>query len=657
MCGIAGFVDFEPAPEVGLLARARAMADALKHRGPDAEGYWADPGAGFATGHRRLSIVELSAAGAQPMLSRSGRFVLSYNGEVYNAAELRRELQAKGYVFRGHSDTEVIVEACAEWGLRATLPRLVGMFAFALWDRQTRRLALVRDRLGIKPLYWGKFGRLLLFGSELKALRGHPGCPLEINRDALAAFVRFAYVPTPHSIYRAVFKLPPGSVLEITAGGEVKIDRYWTLDEAIERARGNPFRGSDADAEEALAATLGAAVEGRMIADVPLGAFLSGGIDSSTVVSLMQARSARPVRTFSIGFEEQQYNEAHFAKAVASHLGTDHTELYVSSDEARNVVRLLPDIYDEPFADASQIPTYLISALTRRHVTVALSGDGGDELFGGYNRYVYAASLLRSVAAVPLPFRRLAAEALRLLPPASWDRLQAALPAGMRTPNLGEKLHKVAGILRHDEDSIYLRLVSQFAQPSAIVNGATEPPSIVGSAAVRRFIPDEVGRMRYLDTLTYLPDDILTKVDRASMAVSLEARVPMIDHRVVELAWRMPAHMRLRDGKSKWLLRQVLRRFVPERLFERRKMGFGVPIGHWLRDPLREWAEDLLSPAALAADGLFKAEPIRARWRAHLDGRENCQYPLWTILMAQEWLARARAPMPSDRTSMRREYA
>jgi asparagine synthase (glutamine-hydrolysing) len=657
MCGIAGFVDFQAAPEPDLLRRARAMAAALKHRGPDADGCWADAGAGFATGHRRLSVVDLSEAGAQPMPSQCGRFVLSYNGEVYNAAELRRELEAKGRIFRGHSDTEVMVEAFAEWGLHAVVPRLIGMFAFALWDRQARRLALVRDRLGIKPLYWGKFGSLLLFASELKALRRHDDWTAEINRDALAAFVRFNYVPAPHSIYRNVFKLQPGSILEFAADGEVRMGRFWSLDDAIERARSNMFRGNDADAEEALLAVLGAAVEGRMIADVPLGAFLSGGIDSSTVVSLMQAKSTRPVRTFSIGFEHEQYNEAHFAKAIAKHLGTDHTELYVSYDEARDLVPRLSEIYDEPFADMSQIPTCLIAALTRRHVTVALSGDGGDELFGGYNRYLYAAALRRSLSAMPAPLRHVAAGALRMLPPDRYNRMQSVFPARTRIPNLGEKVHKFADILRHDEDAIYLRLVSQFSEPNQIVNGATEPRSVIGSPQLRHFLPDYIERMQYLDTLTYLPDDILTKVDRATMAVSLEARVPMIDHRVVELAWRFPARMRLRDGKSKWLLRRLLRRFVPQRLFERPKMGFGVPVDHWLRGPLRDWAEDLLSSAALTKDGLFNPEQIQARWRAHLDGRENWQYPLWTILMAQEWLARERVPMLSDQKSMRPEFA
>jgi asparagine synthase (glutamine-hydrolysing) len=644
MCGIAGFVDFKPAGEAALRRQAHAMADTLRHRGPDAGAAWVDPEAGFATGHRRLSIVDLSPAGAQPMVSQSGRLVISYNGEVYNAAELRPELEARGYVFRGHSDTEVILEGCAEWGVEATVRRLIGMFAFALWDRQDRRLWVVRDRLGIKPLYWGQFGDLLLFASELKALRAHPGWPVEIDRDALTAFMRFNYIPAPHSIYRNIHKLAPGAILQVDGRGEPRIERYWTLDDTIRRARENPFTGDDAEAEEALASLLGDAVERRMIADVPLGAFLSGGIDSSTVVALMQSRSARPVRTFSIGFEEEEYNEARYAKAVAHHLGTDHTELYVTHDEARDVIPRLSEMYDEPFADSSQIPTYLISALTRRHVTVALSGDGGDELFCGYNRYFHALSIRPYVSTIPLWLRRAASTGIRAVPPMTWDRVQRCVPPSIRRPQFGDKLHKLAGVILQDEDQTYLRLLSQFHEPEAIVLGGTEPATLIASPRARELMPDYVERMQYLDTLTYLPDDILTKVDRASMAVSLEARVPIIDHRVVELAWRFPPRMRFRDGKSKWILRRVLRRFVPDRLIERPKMGFGVPIDHWLRGPLRAWAEDLMSFSALAANG-FNPEPIRSRWAAHVEGRENWQYLLWTIIAAQAWFAdHARTP-------------
>ena len=652
MCGITGFVDFQAAAEAVLVRRARVMADTLLHRGPDDGGCWADSDAGFATGHRRLAVVDLSEAGAQPMVSQSGRFVISYNGEVYNSAEMRPELEAKGYVFRGHSDTEVILEGCAEWGVHATVRRLIGMFAFALWDRETRRLWLVRDRLGIKPLYWGQFGRFLLFGSELKALRAHPGWPVEINRDAIAAFVRFNYIPAPHSIYHNIYKLPPGAILEFDGRGEPRIERFWTLDDTIREARRNRFTGSDAEAEEELVTVLGGAVGRRMIADVPLGAFLSGGINSSTVVSLMQFQSARPVRTFSIGFQEEEYNEAHYAKAVARHLGTDHTELYVTYDEAREVVPKLSQMYDEPFADSSQIPTYLISALTRRYVTVALSGDGGDEVFCGYNRYFHALAIRPYLSSLPEWLRRTCSALIRATPPATWNRAQLLVPSRMRMPNIGEKLHKLASTMLQDEDQTYLQLLSQFHQPNAIVNGGIEPPTIIASEATKQFVPDYVERMQYLDTLTYLPDDILTKVDRASMAVSLEARVPIIDHRVVELAWRFPPRMRFRDGKSKWILRQVLRRFVPDNLIDRPKMGFGVPVDHWLRGPLREWAEDLLSETSLARDGLFNPSPIRVRWKAHLQGSENWQYSLWTILMIQAWLADYARPRAAARAEL-----
>jgi asparagine synthase (glutamine-hydrolysing) len=644
VCGIAGFVDFQPAAETALLARARAMADTLRHRGPDAGGTWADADAGFATGHRRLSIVDLSEAGAQPMVSQSGRFVISYNGEIYNAAEIRPELEAKGYVFRGQCDTEVLLEGCAEWGVRATVRRLIGMFAFALWDRQTRRLWLVRDRLGIKPMYWGRFGKLLLFGSELKALRAHAGWPAQIDTDAIAAFIRFSYIPTPHSIYRGINKLPAGCILEYDGHGEPHLEHFWSLEDAVRQAHREPFGGSDNEAEETLATLLGDAVQRRMIADVPLGAFLSGGIDSSTVASLMQTKSSRPVRTFSIGFDDQEYDEAPYAKAVAAHLGTDHTELYVTHDQARDVIPRLTTIYDEPFADASQLPTYLISALTRRHVTVALSGDGGDELFGGYNRYLHAHAIRPYLSALPLWLRRGGSELMRAVPKTAWNRLQHIVPIRKRVPHIGDKLHKLAGAMVQDEDQSYLDFLSLFKNPEEIVNGGIEPPTIFAAPEAKRLVPDYAERMQYFDTLTYLPDDVLTKVDRASMAVSLETRVPLIDHRVVELAWRFPARLRFREGKGKWILRQVLRRFVPDKLIDRPKMGFSVPLDKWLRGPLRDWAETLLSEAALTRDGLFNPEPIRSRWTAHLQRRENWQYQLWTVMTVQAWLANNAAP-------------
>jgi asparagine synthase (glutamine-hydrolysing) len=638
MCGIAGFVDFNPQDDRTLLQRARAMADALAYRGPDASGYWADARSGFATGHRRLSIVDLTEAGAQPMLSRSGRFVISYNGEVYNGEDLRPELAEKGYTFRGHSDTEVILEGCEAWGVPATVRRLIGMFAIAIWDRQNRKLWLVRDRLGIKPLYWGRFGHLKLFSSELKGLRAHPGWDVEIDRDSMAAFARFGYIPAPRSIYRNVYKLPPGTILEIEANREPRIEPFWSLQDAVRNGRRNRFQGDDAAAEESLAKLVADAVRRRMVADVPLGAFLSGGIDSSTVVAMMQSQSSQPVRTFSIGFTEENYNEAQHAKAVAQHLKTDHTELYVTPEEARHVIPQLPNMYDEPFADSSQIPTYLVSALTRRHVTVALSGDGGDELFCGYNRYFHAASLQPKIKMLPTPLQRMTAAGLRWMPAAAINRLQLFAPTALALPpQLGDKLHKLAKVMTASEDETYLSLLSHWHHPTDIIEGSTEPANLVLSNEVHALMPDYVERMQYIDALTYLPDDILTKVDRASMAVSLEARVPLLDHRVVEFAWSLPSEMKIRNGKGKWLLRQVLRRFVPDALVERPKMGFGVPIDEWLRGPLRDWANSYLSADALKNNGI-NPTLIQARWHAHLEGRENWQYPLWTIITLQAWL-------------------
>ena len=638
MCGIAGFVTFWPAAEERLLADVRAMADCMSYRGPDAGGAWADPDAGFATGHRRLSIVDLSEAGSQPMVSQSGRYVISYNGEIYNAADIREDLIVKGYAFRGHSDTEALLEACAEWGVEAAVQRMIGMFAFCLWDRAERRLFLARDRLGIKPLYWGLFGDLFLFGSELKAFRVHKDFPVALDRNAVAAFLRFSYVPAPHAIYRGVHKLMPGSILQLDARREPILSTYWSLAEIAADAARHPFVGSDADAEEELARLLQDAVLRQKIADVPLGAFLSGGIDSSTVAALMHATSNQKVRTFSIGFHESDYDEAPHAKAVARHLGTDHVELYVTPEEAQAVIPRLADIYDEPFADSSQIPTYLVSALTRQHVTVALSGDGGDEVFGGYNRHLHTERLQRFMRSVPGPLRQLAARSLQALPPRLWDQLPQILPERLRVPQLGNKMQKLGDLLGSDAAGIYLRLVSQWQDPDSIVIGGHEPAHrFNGSSADAH----PAQQFQFLDTLTYLPDDILTKVDRASMAVSLEVRVPLLDHRVVAFAWALPQHMRIREGSSKWILRKVLNRFVPEKLVARPKMGFGVPVGAWLKGPLRDWAEDLLAPASLQVDGLFAAAPIRAAWQNHLDGREDATAKIWTVLMFQAWRQRA----------------
>jgi asparagine synthase (glutamine-hydrolysing) len=638
MCGIAGFVGLQRRYGRDELRRiASRMAGTLRHRGPDDEGVWIDAEAGVALGHTRLAIIDLSTAGAQPMASSCGRFVLSYNGEVYNAIELRAELEAVGRKFRGHSDTEVMVEGFAVWGVRETVERLIGMFAFAAWDRSNRRLTLVRDRLGIKPLYWGEVDGSLVFSSELKALKLVPGWRGEIDRDALASFLRYSYVPSPNSIYRGINKLAPGTLLEIGEGGEVKQATYWSLSEVAERGQVSLLDVADGTAQEMLETLLADAVRRRMVADVPLGMFLSGGIDSSTVSALMQANSSRPIRTFSIGFREPAYDEAAHAREIASHLGTDHTELYVTAAEAQAVIPKLPHIYDEPFADSSQIPTYLVSAMTRRHVTVALSGDGGDEVFAGYNRYGQGLALAKAARLLPRSLRAELGGAIAYVSPSTWDRIFRALPKRMRPRLAGEKMHKLAQVLPKDALGFYHGLVSQGGDAEALVVGVGDGDGKRGIAALPGQFADEVAWMQFLDTLSYLPDDILTKVDRASMAVALEVRVPLLDHRVVELSWRLPLRFKLRGTKGKWLLRQIAYKYMPKRLLERPKSGFGVPIDRWLGGPLKDWAEDLLTHSSLKSGGLLKPEPIVAKWAEHQTGQRNWQHFLWNVLMFESW--------------------
>lgn len=659
MCGLTGFWQPIPADPEALRALALRMAARIAHRGPDDADAWVDATAGLALGHRRLSIVDLSPAGHQPMASPSGRFVIAFNGEIYNHLDLRCELEriaGHALPWRGHSDTETLLAAVDTWGLAATLQRATGMFALALWDREARRLQLARDRIGEKPLYYGCHGhgavRALLFGSELKALRAHPSFgsdgEAEVDREALLLFMRHGYVPAPWTIHRGLRKLPPGTIASFTrAVADPVVEPYWSAVDTMMRGHAAPLDIGPDEAVDHLEALLRDAVGRQMVADVPLGAFLSGGIDSSTVVALMQAQSRHPVRTFSIGFHEEGYDEAQHAKAVARHLGTDHTELYVTPAEAMGVVPRLPEMYDEPFADSSQIPTYLVSALARRHVTVVLSGDAGDELFCGYNRYAITERMWSRIAAVPMPVRRLAAALLTAVPETGWNRLGAVagrvLPAGHRVNRLGNKVHKGAqAMLSHNSDALYLRTVSQWADPAPLVPGATEPHTLLTGAPTPLAALPDVQRMMAYDLLTYLPDDILVKVDRAAMAVSLETRVPLLDHCVIEFAWQLPLALKLRGGLSKWPLREVLYRHVPRALVERPKMGFGVPIDAWLRGPLREWAEDLLAPARLRDYGLAAA-PIRAAWQSHLDGSANAQYPLWNVLMYQAWCHRQTA--------------
>lgn len=646
MCGIAGIFDPRHALASGGLAEAAdRMTATLVHRGPDDAGVWRDAAAGIALGHRRLSILDLSPEGRQPMVSSSGRYVIVFNGEIFNFRRLRAELESLGHRFRGHCDTEVMLAAIGQFGLEEALRRFVGMFAFALWDRDRRALSLVRDRIGIKPLYYGWAGAILLFASELKALRAHPGFHAEIDRDSLALFLRYGYVPTPRTIYRGAFKLVAGTVFTVTADhrpeGEASPQPFWSAESVVRRGLADPFRGSDEEAVEELDTLLRDAVKLRMESDVPLGAFLSGGIDSSTVVALMQAQCARPVRTFTIGFHETAYDEAARAKAVARHLGTEHTELYVEPSDALRLIPRLPEWWDEPFADSSQLPTLLVSEMTRRHVTVALSGDGGDELFAGYDRYRWAVEIWRWLRWIPRGLRRPLGAGLRAALPARIDRFFSMMPPHLRVRLAGDKVHKLAGALDVDSvDAVNRHLLSQWKDPDRLVLGAREPHGILWDETLREWIPDVVQRMQFLDLVTYLPDDILVKVDRASMAVSLEARVPLLDHRVVEFAWRLPRSMTVRGGVRKWILRRVLRRYVPNELVERPKMGFGVPIDSWLRGPLRDWAEDLLDETRLRREGFFDPAPIRLEWTEHLSGRRNWQYPLWDVLMFQAWQQR-----------------
>ncbi len=642
MCGIVGILEAWPARGAeGLGALADGMANCLDHRGPDDSGTWVDAGAGVAFGHRRLAIIDLSPEGRQPMLSADGRYVLTYNGEVYNFADLRKQLEGLGHGFRGHSDTEVLVEAVAEWGIEGAVARANGMFAFAVWDRADRVLTLARDRIGEKPLYYGTVDGDFVFGSELKAIRRHPDFAAEIDRNALARFLVHNYIPAPDSVYRGIKKLRPGCLLTVRPGREPTERPYWSAREVVEAAVNEPIPAGEA--VDRLEAQLREAVRIRMVADVPIGAFLSGGIDSSTVVALMQAESTRPVRTFTIGFHEAGYDEAAHAGEVADHLGTDHTELYVTPAEAREVIPRIPEIWDEPFADSSQIPTYLVARMTRNHVAVALSGDGGDELFMGYDRYRYLRRLLRARRTLPGPVRRGAAGLIERRSPQRWTRsirrFERVLPGSIANPRFGDRLHTVARLLASASAvDLYAALVTHWQDPLDVVVGATGVRNTLTDPTLRANLDTVDEQVAYLDLVTYLPDDILVKVDRATMAASLESRIPMLDPGVVELAWRIPRSLKIRRGTGKWCLREVLHRHVPAELVERPKMGFGVPIDAWLRGPLREWAGDLLSEDRIRHDGYLKPEPVREAWNRHLSGAGAQHYPLWDVLMFQAWL-------------------
>jgi asparagine synthase (glutamine-hydrolysing) len=644
VCGFIGFLGGHFSQDDASVILQK-MADSILHRGPDNSGVWFEANAQIGLGHRRLSILDLSPAGHQPMVSSTGRFVIAFNGEIYNHEKLRKELQADHSIhWRGRSDTETLLAGFETWGIQSTIERTVGMFAFAVWDKETRRLTLGRDRLGEKPVYYGWQQNSFIFGSELKALKLHPFFNARVNRNALTLLMRHNTIPAPYCIWEGTHKLMPGCLLSISLEKpEPQIITYWSGKYAIETNLSTPFVGSPEDAVNALESVLSDSIDMQMVADVPVGAFLSGGIDSSTVVALMQARSNRPVRTFSIGYNEEQYNEAHYAKAIAQHLGTEHTELYLNPSDALNVIPKLGTLYDEPFADSSQIPTFLVAQLAKQQVTVSLSGDGGDELFCGYNRYLMVRHLWRLLSKLPLSIRQTMSSGILMVSPDKWNKFSKhfikILPKQLVLINMGEKLHKGAAALSAQcIRQLYCNIVSHWQEPSKLVLYAQEPPTLLTNIQEQPQTNNDIEYMMALDMLTYLPDDILTKVDRAAMAVSLETRVPFLDHRVVEFAWSLPLEYKLRNGVGKWALREVLYKHVPKQLIERPKMGFGVPISSWLQGPLRSWAEDLLSDARLHEENFFDPIMVQRKWKEHVSGRCNWQYLLWDVLIFQAWL-------------------
>ncbi len=633
MCGIAGFLDFSKNHSSALLKKqVSQMTESLVHRGPDDGGIWIEEEQGIALGMRRLAIQDLSAAGHQPMISKDGRYVIVYNGEVYNASELRRLLEDKGITFRGHSDTEVIIEACAQWGVSETARQLIGMFAFGLWDKQEKTLTLVRDRLGIKPLYYGILGNVLLFGSELKALSVHNKFEKKINSEALNGYFKYNFIPAPQTIYQDVYKLLPGTMITFNEHGKHKTQTFWDplkiVQEGI-KAR-EEFADNDFNTVDKLEELIKDSVERRMIADVPLGAFLSGGVDSSTVVAMMQSLSPRPIKTYTIGFEEESFSEMRYARAIAQHLKTDHHELILTSQDALSIVSELPKYFDEPFADVSQIPTFAISRLARESVKVTLSGDGGDELFAGYNRHYLVSQVQRIYGILPLSFRKIMANGLMLGREEVWDKL---IPSSI-LPQAGDKIYKLVSVLRsRDIKELYEVLLSQNKTSKNFFLTSSTLNLCHDNVQLSNFLDS----LQYWDLIKYLPDDILTKVDRASMAVGLEARVPLLDHRIVSFAWALPQNMKIRGSVTKWILRQVLYRYVPKSLIERPKMGFGVPISKWLQGPLRPWAEELISKKRLENSGCFDIKQVQQMWQLHLTGQKNYQHQLWSILMFEAW--------------------
>jgi asparagine synthase (glutamine-hydrolysing) len=637
MCGIAGLIDRRSGQNDASQRLLAAMSAEIARRGPDGAAMWSDPDSGVHFAHRRLSIIDLSEAGTQPMLSGDGRVALCYNGMLYNAADLRGELVELGWTFRGHSDTEVIVNALAQWGAEATLPKLNGMFALAAWWRGERRLVLARDRLGKKPLYWGQVPGGLAFSSELPSLCRHAAIDRTIDRAAAAGYLRTGHVPDPHSIILGARKVPAGMMLVLGPSAAQPVERrWWSLADAVLAGQAEPLPGGPPAAFAETARLLDDAVARRMVSDVPLGAFLSGGIDSSLIVARMQALSDRPVRTFAVGYNEAAYDESREAEAIAAHLGTEHESFILSPADVIGAVARMPEIYGEPFADPSSVPSTILAERARRHVTVVLTGDGGDEVFAGYNRYAAARGIIAKLDRLPRSLRAMLGSALATPSPATWDRLLSVIPDRVRPRSVGEKLHKLAPLLALDPAARYRQVTSQWADVSRIATGSepADDPELTRGLAM---LDDPVEQLRYLDLLTYLSGDILTKVDRATMACGLEARAPLLDYRLVELGFRIPTATHMAGGKTKALLRDLLARDVPRAMFERPKSGFGIPISDWLRGPMRDWAEDLLAPQALEAGGLVNPAAVRGIWADHLSGKTNAQYGLWTVLMLQSW--------------------
>jgi asparagine synthase (glutamine-hydrolysing) len=636
MCGIAGFVG-RVAAGSGAADRLRAMAGTLIHRGPDSHGTWTDPESGAYFAHRRLSIVDLTETGHQPMVSANGRFVITFNGEIYNFLDLRRTLEAGGAVLVGRSDTEVLLEWIARRGLATLLAEIEGMFAFALWDRLERRLHLVRDRVGIKPLFFTRRNGVLAFASELKALHHAPGWSSVLDPDALALYLRFGYVPAPRTIFAQVSKLEPGSMLSWRPGEEAVVQRYWDAVDIVAKAAARPIQARDDDLIELVGSEIERSVRQEIVADVPVGCFLSGGVDSSTVAAMMQRICGRTIKTFSVGFDDQAFDESHHARAVAAHLGTDHQEIRVSAWDAREVIAALPGMYDEPLSDMAQIPTHLVSRLARRDVKVALSGDGGDEIFAGYDRYATAERAWRKLALMPGFLRRGASALLHR----SVGPMASGLGGLNATGSVGgaaRRLARIAAVLPSLSPVEAYRLVSSlWEEPSALLPGCREPhlPAYDARLASGLGLPTA---FQLVDLRTYLPDAILAKVDRASMAASLEVRVPLLNHRLIELAFRLPLSAKRRNGTTKWVLRQLLYRSVPRKLVDRPKQGFGVPMARWLRGPLRDWAEDRLSPASLGRTGVLDATLVARCWGEHVSGRLDWSYRIWAALVLQDWL-------------------